>query len=46
MNTPKRQVRVKDELWLPAKAKAARLDVSLSGVIRRLLREWLELPEG
>lgn len=46
MPTPKRDVRMEDALWLPAMEKAGRLGTNLSVVLRHLLREWLDEPEG
>lgn len=43
--TPIRAVRCEDDLWLPALAKAARRDESLSQVIRRGLRAYLAEEE-
>lgn len=40
--TPHRPIRIKDELWLPAKEKAAAQGTNASEVIRRLLTEWLK----
>lgn len=40
--TPHRPIRIKDELWDPAREKAAAEGTNLSEVIRRLLNEWLQ----
>ncbi len=34
-----------DALWGPAQAKAARLGLSLTEVIKRLLTDWLNEPD-
>jgi len=39
--TPNRTVRVPDELWLPAKAKAADEGVTLTEIIRDALERFL-----
>ncbi len=39
--TKLRNVRVEDELWLPAKAKAASEGTTLSDVIRKALRKYV-----
>lgn len=40
--TQQRQVRISDDLWTRAQAKAAEEGTTASEVIRRLLAEWLE----
>lgn len=40
--TTRRSIRCEDELWDPAKEKAAAQGTNLSEVIRRLLTEWLK----
>lgn len=47
---PRVSVRLPEELYEKAKAKAKREDITLSQVVRRCLREWvsedpLEAPE-
>lgn len=41
-DTPRRTIRLADELWSAAQSKAAAQGTNLSEVIRRLLTEWLE----
>jgi hypothetical protein len=41
-NTPIRAVRVADEVWQPAKAKAENLGIPLTAVIVTALIEFLE----
>ncbi len=40
--TPSRHVRVDDDVWQPARAKAAGEGRTISDVIRDLLRRWVE----
>lgn len=40
--TPQRALRVENDLWVAAHAKARAEGDTLSDVIRRLLREWLD----
>lgn len=40
--TPHRPIRISDELWAKAQAKAAQEGTTASEVARRLLREWVE----
>lgn len=42
MATTLRNVRIDDDLWNAAKAKAAAEDSDVSAVVRRLLTEWVE----
>ena len=42
---PRTSVRLPDELEAAAREKCKRLDVSLSYVVRRLLREWVNEVE-
>lgn len=44
--TPHRAVRVDDELWDAAKAKAEERGESLSDVIREALRQYVTKPEN
>ena len=44
--TPKRGIRIDDELWNAAKAKAARLGVDLSTIQRDMLRAWVNEPDN
>lgn len=48
-STPQRQIRIADEDWYGAAAKAAEVGTTSSAVIRRLLRAWrlgeIDLPE-
>jgi len=44
--TRNRNVRVDDELWEAAQAKAARRRESVSDVIRRALLDYIEEPDG
>jgi len=44
--TAKRSVRIEQDLWEQATAKAEREGLTASDVIRRLLREWLKNNEG
>lgn len=43
--TPKRPIRIKDELWEKAQEKAARVGTSVAVVIRSALEEWVEEPD-
>jgi len=43
--TARRTIRIEDELWLPAKAKADAEGVNLSEVIRAALRAYVELED-
>ena len=40
-DTPRRTIRLADELWSTAQSKATAQGTNLSEVIRRLLTEWL-----
>lgn len=40
--TPTRPIRLTDELWAAAKAKAAEQGTTASEVIRALLTDWVE----
>jgi hypothetical protein len=40
--TPHRPIRISDELWAKAQAKAEQEGTTASAVIRRLLTEWVE----
>ena len=40
--TPHRPIRIGDELWAKAQAKAARLGTTASEKVRDLLAEWVE----
>lgn len=40
--TPHRQVRISDELWAKAQAKAAQLGTTASERARELLAAWVE----
>lgn len=40
--TPHRTIRIPDELWLPAQAKAEARGESVSDIIRRALTEYVE----
>lgn len=42
MPTPLRPIRIPDELWAKAQAKAHNEGTNVSEVIRRLLGEWAE----
>ena len=41
---PRVSVRLPEELYERAKAKAKREDITLSQVVRRCLREWVKDP--
>lgn len=41
VSTPQRQVRIPDDIWYGAAAKAAEQGTTASAVVRELLREWL-----
>jgi predicted DNA binding CopG/RHH family protein len=45
MNTPNRVIRVPDQLWHAAQAKAAHLGVPLAAVIRDYLHGWVTEDE-
>lgn len=40
--TPHRPIRISEELWAKAQAKAAAEGTTASQVIRRLLEEWVD----
>ena len=44
--TKRRSVRVEDEIWLPALAKAAEREESLSDIIRDALRAYIGQGKG
>jgi Arc/MetJ-type ribon-helix-helix transcriptional regulator len=45
MSTPLRNIRINDELWFSALAKAENEGRNLSEVIRELLSRWVERPD-
>lgn len=44
--TPHRPIRISDELWAKAQAKAARLGTTASEKARELLAAWAEEPDA
>lgn len=42
--TPKRPIRIPDELWDAVRAKAEAQGMNASEVTRKLLTEWLQQP--
>ena len=44
--TPHRPIRISDELWAKAQAKAAQEGITASEKVRRLLTEWVEGEPG
>lgn len=45
-DTPSRNIRVDDELWKAAQARAAENDETVAQVIRRALREYVKNGRG
>ena len=45
MNTPLRSVRIPNEIWDPAKARAKELGIPLTAVVVTALVEFLEAEE-
>lgn len=43
--TPHRPIRISDELWAKAQAKAARLGTTASEKVRELLSAWADEPD-
>ena len=43
--TPHRPIRISDELWAKAQAKAARLGTTASEKARELLGKWADEPD-
>ena len=41
--TPSRNVRIPDDLWVAALAKATERDETIAQVVRRALREYVEV---
>jgi antitoxin component of RelBE/YafQ-DinJ toxin-antitoxin module len=45
-STPLRALRIDDELWEAAQAKAEATETTVSGAVRELLTDWIESPIG
>lgn len=44
--TPHRPIRISDEMWAKAQAKAARLGTTASEKARELLAKWVDEPDN